>query len=191
MNLQDRFKKLNPKQATLITIAIPVALTALFVYFVYMPYSKQIKSLEQKVQQNDSEISKSQVMRRKLAELKAANQKLQVEIKEATQMLPGSGQEAGLPDTISDMAKASGLTLKAVTTGEKKPGPGGLYLQSTFIIEVVGGYHDIGRFMEKIDGMTRVLTVSELLMSSAKLNGTKMDIPAKFTVLAFTASGGK
>jgi type IV pilus assembly protein PilO len=191
MNLQDRLKKLKPKHVTLMSLALPVALAALFVNFAYMPYTKQIKKLEDKIQQNESDISKSQVMLRKLAELKAANQQLQMELKAVTEKLPSSSEEASLPDIITDLAKESGLTLKAVSPGEKKPGPGSLYTQSQYTVEVVGGYHDIGRFMEKFDRMTRVLTVSDLLMSSAKLNGTKMDIPAKFTVLAFTAGGGK
>jgi type IV pilus assembly protein PilO len=191
MNLQERIKKLNPKHVTLLSLALPVALAALFVNFAYMPYTKQIKRLEDQVQQNESEISKSQVMQRKLAELKTANLKLQQELKAATEKLPSGSEEASLMDTITDLAKESGLTLKSVSPGEKKPGPSSLYIQSQYTVEVVGGYHDIGRFMEKIDRMTRVLTVSDLLMSSAKISGSKMDIPAKFTVLAFTAGGGK
>jgi type IV pilus assembly protein PilO len=191
MNLQDRIKKLNPKHVTLMSLALPVALAVLFVNFAYLPYTTQIKKLEDKVQQNESEISKSQVMQRKLAELKTANQKLQLELKAATEKLPSGSEEASLLDTITGLAKESGLTLKSASPSEKKPGPGNLYIQSQYTVEVVGGYHDIGRFMEKIDRMTRVLTVSNLMMSSAKLNGTKMNIPAKFTVLAFTAGGGK
>jgi len=81
--------------------------------------------------------------------------------------------------------------VKSVTPGERKPGPGGLYMQTAIAVELSGGYHKFGKFMEKLDSMPRMLTVSGLDMSSAKLSGMEMDIPVKFTVLAFTAGGGK
>ena len=45
--------------------------------------------------------------------------------------------------------------------------------------------------MEKLDKMTMMMTVSEMNISSGTVGGIRMNLPIKFTVLAYTAGGGK
>src|ERR1700688_4037232 len=101
--IRDKLKKLIPKHMTMLLFLVPVVLVAVFMYVVYLPYQKSNDDLEQNIQQNASEINKSQVMQRKLAELKAANIKLQEDLKNATAILPGAEEAAKLPDTLTDM----------------------------------------------------------------------------------------
>ena len=189
--IRDKLKKLNPKHMTMLLFLVPVVLIAVFMYVVYLPYQKSNDALEQKIQQNASEISKSQVMERKLAELKAANIKLQEDLKNATAVLPGAEETAKLPDTITDMIRASGLTFKSATPGKKVDGPNGLYSEMPIVVEFSGSYHDVGKFMEGIDNITRLVSVSDFDMSSAIMDGKRMNIPVKMTILAYTAGGGK
>ena len=189
--LPDKFKKINPKYTAIMAFGIPVALVAAFVYFVYVPYNKANSALQEQIQKNESEITQGQVMQRKLNELKAANLKLQDELKVATMLLPTGEEGAKLPETISEMAKSAGLTVTSVTPGQKVPGPSGLYFENPIAVEASGSYHDVGKLMEGVDKITRLLTVSDLNMSSAKTEGLKIYIPVKFTLLAFTSGGGK
>lgn len=189
--IRDKLKKINPKYATMLIFLVPVILVAAFIYVVYLPYQKSNKALEQSIQQNESEISKSQVMQRKLTELKAANIKLQEDLKNATAILPGAEEAAKLPDTITDMVKASGLSFKSVIPGQKNAGPSGLYFETPIAVEFSGSYHDVGKFMEGIDNITRLVAVSDFNMSSATMDGKRMNIPVKATILAYTAGGGK
>jgi type IV pilus assembly protein PilO len=189
--IQDRLKKLSPKSVTGLLLLVPVLLAAAFVYFVYLPDSTKIADLRVAIEKNESEISKSQVMQRKLAELKAANQRLQEELKVATEKLPSGEEESRLPEVVADLIKSSGLTMKSWTPGQKKPGPGGLYSETPIKVEVNGGYHEFGRLMEGLDKMARMIVITDLNMSSAKVEGRKMNIPVKFTMEAFSAAGGK
>ena len=189
--IRDKLKKLNPKHVTMLLFLVPVVLIAVFMYVVYRPYQKSNGTLEQRIQQNESEISKSQVMQRKLAELKAANIKLQEELKNATAVLPGAEETAKLPDSITDMIKASGLTFKSATPGKNIANQSGLYSEMPIAVEYSGSYHDVGKFMEGIDNITRLVSVSDFDMSSAIMDGKRMNIPVKMTILAYTAGGGK
>jgi type IV pilus assembly protein PilO len=189
--IDDKIKKLTPKQQTLLLFFMPALILGAFMYFIYLPGSKTISGLETTVLKNQSEISKSQIMQSKLKLLKAENERLQQELKLATQRLPSAQEVDGVPDTISGEAKASGLSVKSVKAGDQKTGPGGLYVQTPINVEVNGGYHDLGNFMEKLDKMTMMMTVSELNISSGTVGGIKMNLPIKFTVLAYTAGGGK
>ncbi len=189
--ISDKLKKMNPRHVTMLIFIAPVVILAAFVYFVYLPYQKSNEALEQKIQQNESDISKAQVMERKLAELKTANVKLKEDLKNATAILPVADEAAKFPDTITDMVKGAGLTFKSVTPGQKKAGPGGLYSEIPMAVECSGSYHDIGKFMEGLDNIARLVTVTELNMSSATLQGKRMNIPVKMTILAYSAGGGK
>ena len=189
--IQDKLKKLNPKQVTMAMFALPVVVAVIFFNFVYMPYSKKNDQIEDQIQKNESEIVQGQVMQRKLAELKAANQKLQEDLKAVTVELPSEGDDTRVPDMLTDLVKSAGLQLKSVTPQTKTPGPNGLYFETPIKVELSGGYHAFGRFLESVDRNARLLTVSEIDMSSAKPEGRSMDIPIKLTVLAFTSGGGK
>ncbi|MHB8173487.1 MAG: type IV pilus inner membrane component PilO [Nitrospirota bacterium] len=189
--IQDKWKKLTPKQQTLLLLIIPVIIIGAFTYYIYMPGNKAISGLEADIQKNESEISKSQLMQSKLGELKAENVSLQQELKLATDRLPSPSEGAGVPDAIKKAASESGLTVKSVIAGANKTGPGGLYIETPVNVEVTGDYHDLGKLMENIDNMTRMVTVSDLDISSGKVSGIKMDLPIKFTVLAYASGGGK
>ncbi len=189
--IQDKWKKLTPKQQTLLLLIIPVIIIGAFTYYIYMPGNKAISGLEADIQKNESEISKSQLMQSKLGELKAENVSLQQELKLATDRLPSPSEGAGVPDAIKKAASESGLTVKSVIAGANKTWPGGLYIETPVNVEVTGDYHDLGKLMENIDNMTRMVTVSDLDISSGKVSGIKMDLPIKFTVLAYASGGGK
>jgi type IV pilus assembly protein PilO len=189
--IEDKIKKLTPKQQTLLLFFMPVLIIGLFLYYVYLPGSSAISGLEATVQKNESEISKSQIMQRKLKLLKVENARLQQELQLATQRLPSPAQGDGIPDAVSGAAKESGLVVKSVKSGGKITGPDGLYVQMPISVEVNGGFHDLGKFMEKLDKMTMMMTVSELNVSSGTVANIKMNLPIKFTVLAYTAGGGK
>jgi type IV pilus assembly protein PilO len=189
--IDDKIKKLTPKQQTLLLFFMPALILGAFMYFIYLPGSKTISDLETTVLKNQSEISKSQIMQRKLKLLKAENVQLQQDLKVATQKLPSPAEGDTVPDSISGAAKECGLSVKSVNAGNQKTGPDGLYVETPINVEVNGGYHDLGKFMEKLDKMTMMMTVSELNISSGTVGGIKMNLPIKFTVLAYTAGGGK
>ena len=189
--IQDKLKKINPKQMTMAMFALPLVLAALFFYLVYMPYSKKNDQIDEQIQKNESEIAQGQVMQRKLVELKAANEKLQEQLKAVTVQLPPEGGDTKAPDLLTDLVKSAGLQLKSVSPQPKTPGPNGLYFETPIKVELSGTYHAFGRLVESIDRNAMLLTVSEIDMSSAKLEGRNMNIPIKFTVLAFTSGGGK
>ena len=111
--IQEKLKKLSPRTVTGLLFLVPVLIAAAFIYFVYLPDSAKIAELNTTIDKNESEISKGQVMQRKLVELKAANLKLQEELKSATERLPSGEEESRLPDTFQMMARSAGLTVKS------------------------------------------------------------------------------
>jgi len=190
--IQDKLKKIPPKHKALLLLVLPIAMIAAFVYLVYIPKQGKIKILKQTIADNKAEIDKGRIMERKLTELKVANAKLQDQLKVVQERLPSDkeGIEV-LKGVVEQSVKDAGLELKAWTPGAKMTGAGGFFIQVPISVEIEGNFHEVGKFMEGVDGLKRLLGISNFTMSSAKLQGREMVIPVRFTLLAYYSVGGK
>jgi len=190
--IQDKLKKITTKQKTLALLVLPVAVAVLFYLYLYTPTVKKKAKLEESISATQSQIAEGLVMERKLEELKTANRKLQDQLKLVAERLPAAGESPEvLKSMISGIAEGSGLSLKTWTAGLPRAGASGVYLATPVTVELVGNYHALGKLMEGIDNQARLLSVTDFTMSSAKLEGREMKIPVKFTIVAYTAAGGK
>ncbi len=191
MDMKDKFKKVNPKVPPILLMVVPVLLAALFAFYVYMPMLEEKAQLEDQISTVRQKVEEGRLKVRKLDELMKANEKLNQDLMKAQEILPTSEQLTALLETISGFVKETGLELKdwkretSVTDSTK------LYTETVIKVEVVGSYHELGKFMEKLDSLARLVTVSNLEMSSAKLSGYEMSIPIRFTLIAYSAAGGK
>jgi type IV pilus assembly protein PilO len=190
MAVKDKLKKLNPKTPPILILVAVALLAGLFVYYVYIPMLDEKATAEENMTKARQKVEEGRLKVRKLDELVQANQKLDQDLKSAQVLLPTNEQLTGLLDSMNNLVKDSGLKLndwkrvKSVTDSSK------LYTQTVISVNVHGSYHELGKFMEQLDDMARLVTVSNLDMSSAKLSGYKMDIPIKFTLIAYSAAGG-
>jgi len=190
MAVKDKLKKVNPKVPPIVLMAAALIVAGLFAYYVYMPMLEDKASAEESMTKVKQKVEEGRLKVRKLDELVKANQKLDQDLKAAQVLLPTSEQLTGLLESMNNLVKDTGLKLndwkreKSVTDSSK------LYTQTVITVDVHGSYHELGKFMEKLDDMARLVTVSNLNMSSAKLSGYKMDIPIKFTMIAYSAAGG-
>jgi len=190
MAVKDKLKKVNPKVPPILLIVAAALVAGLFAYYVYMPMLEDKGKAEESLTKVKQKVEEGRLKVRKLDELVKANQKLDQDLKAAQVLLPTSEQLTGLLESMNNLVKDSGLNLndwkrvKSVTDSSK------LYTQTVINVDVHGSFHELGKFMEKLDDMARLVTVSNLNMSSAKLKGYKMDIPIKFTMIAYSAAGG-
>jgi len=191
MKLPDKLNKLGPKQKALFILVAPVLIAGLFVYFYYLPARNKIKTMRDSIASNQAEVEKNKVMERKLDELKQATVSLQNSLKTAQEKLPNPSGDVDFQESLKGVVGEAGLKVGKWTPAPPKADPSGLFTQTSINVEANGTYHDFGKLMETIDRMQRVLVISNLSMSSAKLEGKKMNIPVKFTITAYSAAGGK
>lgn len=191
MAIKDKLRKVNPKVPPIVIMVVPVLLAALFVFKAYMPMVEEKSQLEEDLAQVQQKVEEGRLKVRKLNDLIAANEKLDADLKKATEILPTSAELTGLLETISGLVKESGLELKDWKRQKTVTDKSKLYAETEINVDVVGSYHELGDFMQRLDGLARLVTVSNLQMSSAKLSGYEMEIPIKFTLTAYSAAGGK
>ena len=105
---------------------------------------------------------------KKLAELRAEVKTLEARLKVLTEQLPPGSEVSGLLRQIQNLVSQSGLTLKLWRPDKRKPHPSGLYEEIPINVELVGGYHDVGIFFDRVSKMTRIVNMLNLKMGGAQ-----------------------
>jgi len=192
MAIQDAFKKLNSKYAPFALLAVAVLIFVAFYMQVYSPKSEELALLEDQVTTLKTKVDQARVKARKLVEVKKATEKLEAELNKAKDILPGEEDTNKLIDKgLKEMLEDAGLEVKSIKRGKEVAHADNLYKEFNISLETDGTYHEMGRFMQELDSTERLLRVSSLNMSSAKLVGKEMVIPAKFDIIAYSAVEGK
>jgi type IV pilus assembly protein PilO len=117
----------------------------------------ELAGLQREVAQNRTILADLMKFRREVAELEARLNTLK-------DRLPSEREMPALYRTLSDAAAASGLGMslfqpRPVTTHE-------VYTEIPISVTGEAGYHQVGEFLEKVARFPRVVTVSEMKMST-------------------------
>jgi type IV pilus assembly protein PilO len=117
----------------------------------------ELTALQREVAEKRTILADLAKFRREVAELEARLNVLK-------DRLPSEREMPGLYRALSDAAAASGLGLslfqpRPVTTHE-------VYTEIPIVVTGEAGYHQVGEFLEKVARFPRVVTVTELKMST-------------------------
>lgn len=159
-----------------------------FIYLIHIPMATQIKQLEKELTGLQLTIRTNDEKIKKLADLKAEVRSLEDRLKLLTEQLPFGSEVSGLLRQIQNLVSQSGLTLKLWRPDRRKPHPSGLYEEIPINVDLVGGYHDVGIFLDRVSKMTRIVNMLNLRMGGAARNKAGgMDIKVSCTALTFAA----
>lgn len=183
----DAFKSL-PGYQKAVLVAIPVImLLAAFVWFVYMPRNAEIAAIEQQIAQLNNDINVNQAKARRLEDLKRENAELAKQLTLLKEQLPPESEVATLLKQVSDIGIKTGLDFKLWKPSDRRPGSSGLYTEIPVDVEVAGGYHSVGAFLDRIGTLPRIVNVSGLKMASPKTDKGRLMIQTTFRATAFAA----
>lgn len=87
-----------------------------------------------------------------------------------TEQLPPGSEVSGLLRQLQNLVSQSGLTLKLWRPDRQRAHPSGLYEEIPITVELTGGYHDTGLFLDRVSKMTRIVNMLNLRMGSAAMN---------------------
>jgi type IV pilus assembly protein PilO len=172
--------------------AFVLILVVLFIYFVHIPMTTQIKQLEKEISGLQATIQANDEKIKKLAELRAEVKELEERLRLLTEELPPSSEVSGLLGQIQNLVSQSGLTLKLWRPGKRMTHSSGLYEEIPIVVELTGGYHDLAIFFDRVGKMTRIVNMLNLKMAGATMNKAGgMDIKISCTAMTFAAAENK
>jgi len=186
MNLD--FIKNIPNQLRLVILALGIVIiVGMFIAFIYIPKNNEKSQLSGDIAKLENEINIYRVKVRRLEELKRENAELERQLAEKKEQLPQEAEVATLLKQISELGIRAGLDFRLWRPAERKENASGLYVEIPVNVEVAGGYHALGLFFDRVSKLPRIVNISNLRMTNAKVEKDKLSIQTSFVATAFAA----
>ena len=170
--LDTKFIPLERKIKLLLLVLIFV-IPAVAYYFLFLdPNMKEIDQLTAKKSGLEQELQKVKTRARDLPKLQAELARLQIEFDKKSALLPREKEIPNLLRDISALGTNSGLDFlkfKPLPTV-----PRDFYNDVPVSINVRGPYHSVGSFFDRVSKLERIVSVTNIRMSSPKLEGGEM-----------------
>ena len=169
-------------------VAVMAVLAVLLVgiaYFVFPNLKEkgvQIQALEDESKKKESEIQKGLLIESNLPKVEQEIARKQRELGDLQQILPTGPETGELLRWIKNLADQSNLDLKSFGPGPMRPVD--FYKEFPIDMNVVGRYHDLGIFLDRVSKYSRIINVDGLRMGSNTGGGEKT-IRASFTATTF------
>ncbi len=166
------YLKLPDYQKMLISAAIVLLLGGAYFYFLYMPQMEELAQRKKTLVEKQAEVSKLQGVAEDLAKVKREAKKTEEKLEKAKTLLPSSDE---LPKLIRDMeslGRSAGVVFESLQMGKEKSQE--YYTEVPVNLKLVGVYHDIATFFDKLSQLPRIINVSNVDFGSPKSVEGKM-----------------
>lgn len=128
-----------------------------------------------------TEIRKGQAIEAKLPEFEREIENLQAKLNDLLAILPTEPETGELLKWVKNLADQSNLDLKQFNPGALRPVE--FYKEFPIVMDIVGDYHDLGVFFDRISKYSRIINVSGV--SIAAQTSGRGSIRSTFTATTF------
>ncbi|MGZ3612518.1 MAG: type 4a pilus biogenesis protein PilO [Thermodesulfobacteriota bacterium] len=158
--------KLPTQKKVLILVGILCVIAGLYLYVFFLPWQDSIGVARGELSKLTKELNESRAITRDLQKFKDQVERLNVELKSALTQLPNEKEIPEILKSISSLGKESSLEF---TLFRPKPEvPQQFYAQVPIELTVLGSYHNIGLFFDKVSKLPRIINVVDFNMTRAK-----------------------
>jgi type IV pilus assembly protein PilO len=162
----EKIEKLSKLHKFLIVSTILVLLVGGFVYFSYMPKFRDIDNLEKKqaklVRQLRNAKLQARAHKKFATELKATK----LQFQKARQALPDKKEIPSLLAAISGSGQSAGLEFLLFRPAKEIQRD--FFAEIPVEIRVLGGYHNVALFFDKVAHLSRIVNMKNTTMTAAK-----------------------
>ena len=143
---------------------------------------QEIAAIRAELEEMNAKILEGRAIEQKLPEFEQEVANLQRKLGDIQQILPTDTETGDLLRWIKNMTDQSNLGLKTFAPGNLRPVD--FYKEFPIEMDVVGRYHDLGVFLDRVSKYSRIINVDNLRMTSNQGGGDKT-IRASFTATTF------
>lgn len=165
-------------------LALGIVLAAYFIYPDLQQMKTQIAGLQDELASKNREISKGRAIEQRLPEFEREIATLKLKLEDVQQILPTDRETGDLLRWIKNLGDQSNLDLKSFAPGGLKPAE--FYNEFPIEMQVVGRYHDLGLFLDRVSKYSRIINVDNLRIGTAREPGKTIN--ASFTATTFVYS---
>ena len=181
--------KLSTSKKILILIAIVVAIGGLYYYVLFAPKCKRLTRIERKYKKAQLTLSQTKQVASQLEQFEKEIAALQIEFKIAARKLPNSREIPRLLMKITKLGKEAGLEFLLFQPQAENPVD--FYAEVPIDIEIIGGYHAVSNFFNKICTMPRIVSIGDFDMHDYKVIDDRDTIKTRFKAITYTFKNEK
>lgn len=184
------FRKLPWFRQVLTVVVVCAALLGLFWYQYISPMEAQIGLRTTDLANLQATIAKSLQQLKVLAEFKKQTEELEARLRALTAILPLEKETDEILRQVQQSASTSGLRILRV--GPRPIIDHEVYTEWPIDMEVVGTYHNIGIYLDRIRQLPRIVNISALKIQSRASTGDpafSASVGATYTATTFVYRG--
>jgi len=179
----DKISKLSMIQRILIFTGTIVLIVGLYIWLVYIPKTGEIKTIKSDLDRLERNIRIAKVRANNLKRLEADLAKAQGDLKVAIKLLPTTSEIPNLLKNITKLGNDSNLEF--LLFSPEKQVSKEFYVEIPVSIEVLGSYHDVAIFFDKVGKLDRIVNVVNVNMIPIKELSTTLKTSCKATTYRF------
>jgi type IV pilus assembly protein PilO len=166
-----------------VSAAIAVLIGGLFWYFYWSPAVDERDEKAARLETLNSEIRKLEVTAQKLPEFQREVALLEKKLETLKSILPPAKETPDLMRKVQALAAQSNLTINNFTPGATVNRD--FYQEWPIAMGVVGNYHNLALFFDKVSRLPRLVNVSNLKVTALGTQTASLTIGANFTATTF------
>jgi type IV pilus assembly protein PilO len=155
-----------------------------FIPFGHRALSEEKAQLEQEYRQLSSDLSNARQSLNDLEEIERQYELITRRWEVASELLPEQKEVASLLRKVTLVGQQSGVEFELFRPLD--PVPGEIYNENPVLVQVVGGYHQVGSFLAEIANLDRIINVSGMTLSQPSDEAVDRTVQAKFTATAYS-----
>ena len=179
----NKISKLRMIHRILIFAGTVVLIVGLYIWLVYIPKTGEIKTIKSELDRLETNIRIARVRANNLKRLEADLAKAQGNLKVAIKLLPTTSEIPSLLKNITKLGNDSNLEF--LLFRPEKQVSKEFYVEIPVSIEVLGSYHDVATFFDKVGKLDRIVNVVNVNMIPIKALSTTLKTSCKATTYRF------
>jgi type IV pilus assembly protein PilO len=187
----DSYLKWSMKRRLLLWAGVCLGGILLYYFLGFQPNLQKLRALEEDYNRLGKELRENEAIAANLPRVKEEVRRLDEKLAQALEKLPNQEEIPALLRTVSDLGRDSGLEFLLF-----KPSPfvpKDFYAEVPLELQVLGRYHDVAVFFDKIGKLPRIVTIQDLELGGAKraAAGLKLTASCRATTFKFLEAGEK
>jgi len=179
----DAYLKWPLRKKALVWAAFCVAAGALYFFLGFQPRLRALRELDDKYAQLGKELRENEAIAENLALVKEEVRRLDEKLALALEKLPNKEEIPTLLRTISDLGREAGLDFLLFKPAP--PAPKDFYAEVPLEIQVLGRYHDVALFFDRVGKLPRIVTFQDLDLGGARATPTGLKLTASCRATTF------
>lgn len=170
--IDKKFIPLAPRIKIAVTLALIIVPLVIFYFVSFQPESDKITNLETQKVNLTKEIREVELKAADLEKFVKELEDAKTIFEETAALLPKDKEIPKLLTDISALGRSAGLEF--LTFKPQPDVPKDFYAEIPITINVRGPYHNIGFFFDQVSKLERIVSVSNVKMSTPKKDGNEM-----------------